>query len=61
MRDDRLVPARVATQLLEAGGVKDWNIRIVPERVVPDLREAGVSEEQFEQMLVLNAVAWLTG
>jgi phosphotriesterase-related protein len=54
-------PPEMAAQLLEAGGVKDWNIRTVPERVVPDLREAGVSEEQFEQMLVLNAVDWLTG
>ena len=41
--------------------VKDWTIRIVPERVVPDLREAGVTEEQFETMLVRNPVNWLTG
>ena len=54
-------PPEMAAQLLEAGGVKDWNIRIVPERVVPDLREAGVTEEQFEQMLVANPVNWLTG
>jgi phosphotriesterase-related protein len=54
-------PPEVAGQLAEAGMVRDWTIRIVPERVVPDLREAGVSEEQFETMLVRNPVSWLTG
>ena len=54
-------PAEVAAQLAEAEMVKEWTIRIVPERVIPDLRERGVTEEQFEQMLVLNAVDWLTG
>ena len=47
-------PAEVAAQLAEAGMVKDWTIRIVPERVIPDLRERGVTEEQFEQMLVVE-------
>lgn len=54
-------PPEVVEQLAESGAVKDWTIRIVPERVIPDLREAGVSEEQFETMLVRNPVAWLTG
>ena len=54
-------PPETAAQLAAAGGVKDWTIRLVPERVVPDLREAGVSEEQFETLLVRNPVAWLTG
>jgi phosphotriesterase-related protein len=53
-------PPAVATQMLEAGLVKDWNIRIVPERVVPELREAGIDEDQIETMLVRNPVAWLT-
>ena len=39
---------------------KHWNIRIVPERVLPELREAGVSEEQIETMMVRNPVAWLS-
>ena len=54
-------PPEVGVQLAEAGMVKDWTIRIVPERVIPELREAGVSEEQFETMLVRNPVTWLTG
>jgi phosphotriesterase-related protein len=54
-------PPEVAAQLAEAGMVKEWTIRIVPERVIPELREAGVSETQFETMLVRNPVAWLSG
>ncbi len=54
-------PAEAAAQLAEAGMVKEWTIRMVPERVIPDLRERGVTEEQFETMLVSNPVAWLTG
>jgi len=54
-------PAEAAAQLAEAGMVKEWTIRMVPERVIPDLRERGVAEEQFETMLVANPVAWLTG
>ena len=41
--------------------VRDWTIRMTPERVVPDLHEAGVSDEQIETMLVRNPVSWLTG
>ncbi len=54
-------PPEVAAQLAEAGMVKDWTIRIVADRVIPELREAGVSEAQFETMLVGNPVSWLTG
>jgi predicted metal-dependent phosphotriesterase family hydrolase len=49
-----------AAALAEAGMVRDWTIRMTPERVVPDLREAGVSDEQIETMLVRNPVAWLS-
>ena len=48
--------------MLAAGMAKDWDIRIVPERVIPDLREAdGVTDEQIETMMVRNPVAWLSG
>jgi phosphotriesterase-related protein len=53
-------PPATAAQMLEAGMAKHWNIRIVPERVLPELREAGVSEEQIETMMVRNPVAWLS-
>jgi phosphotriesterase-related protein len=48
-------------QMLAAGMAKDWDIRIVPTRVLPDLREAGVSDDQLDQVMVRNPVAWLTG
>ena len=32
--------------MLAAGMAKDWDIRIVHQRVLPDLREAGMTEEQ---------------
>ena len=51
----------VTEQMLAAGMAKDWNIRIVHQRVIPDLKEAGVTDEQLETMLVENPVRWLTG
>jgi len=47
--------------MVAAGMAKDWNIRIVPERVIPDLREAGMSEEQERTMMVENPARWLAG
>jgi predicted metal-dependent phosphotriesterase family hydrolase len=35
-------------------------MRLVPERVLPELRESGMSEEQERTMMVDNAVRWLT-
>ncbi len=34
-------PQAVIEQMLTAGMAKDWDIRIVPQRVIPDLKEAG--------------------
>jgi phosphotriesterase-related protein len=54
-------PPQAAAQMLEAGLVKDWNIRIVPERVIPELRGAGIDEARIETMMVRNPAAWLAG
>lgn len=54
-------PHEVVEQLMAGGAVKDWDIRIVCQRVIPDLKEAGVSDEQIETMMVRNPVSWLTG
>jgi phosphotriesterase-related protein len=54
-------PPNVIEQLIAAGAAKDWTIRLVPEKVLPELRESGMSEEQERTMMVDNAVAWLTG
>jgi phosphotriesterase-related protein len=54
-------PAEAIEHLVQAGMAKDWTIRIVPERVLPELREAGLTAEQERTMMVDNAVRWLTG
>ena len=46
--------------MAEAGMTKDWDIRIVPEQVIPGLREGGMTDEQLETMMVHNPVAWLS-
>ncbi len=53
-------PHHVVEQMLAAGMAKDWDIRIIHRRVIPDLLEGGMGEDQLEQMLVRNPVAWLT-
>jgi phosphotriesterase-related protein len=53
-------PANVIEQLIAAGLAKDWTIRIVPEKVLPELRESGMTAEQERTMMVDNAVRWLT-
>jgi phosphotriesterase-related protein len=54
-------PQEVVEQLIQAGMAVDWDIRIVPQRVIPDLRDAGVTDDQIETMMVGNPVVWLTG
>jgi phosphotriesterase-related protein len=54
-------PQAVIEQMLAAGAAKDWDIRIVPQRVIPDLKEAGVTDDQLETITVANPVAWLLG
>ena len=54
-------PHPVIEQMLAAGMAKDWDIRIVPRRVLPDLRAGGMTEEQERTMLIENPVRWLTG
>jgi phosphotriesterase-related protein len=53
-------PANVIEGLIAAGAAHDWTIRIVPEKVLPELREAGLTEEQERTLMVENAVSWLT-
>ena len=39
----------------------DWDVRIVHDKVIPGLREGGMTDDQLETMMVRNPVAWLTG
>jgi len=52
-------PPPVVEQMISGGLAKDWNIRMVPEKVLPDLREAGLTEEQEQTVMVDNPVRWL--
>jgi phosphotriesterase-related protein len=54
-------PAEAIAAMLSAGMAIDWDIRIVHQKVIPALREGGMSDEQLETMLVANPVRWLTG
>jgi phosphotriesterase-related protein len=54
-------PLNVIDALIAAGAAHDWTIRIVHERVLPELREWGLTEEQERTMMVENPVSWLTG
>jgi phosphotriesterase-related protein len=56
---DYYAPAMIG-QLIEADMAEDWTIRIVPEKVLPELRESGMTEEQERTMMVDNAIGWLT-
>jgi phosphotriesterase-related protein len=54
-------PPNVIEGLLASGAAHDWTIRMVPERVLPELREWGMTEEQERTLMVENPVRWLTG
>jgi phosphotriesterase-related protein len=54
-------PLAVAEQMLAAGAAKDWSMTIVPEKVLPELREAGMTEDQERTMMVENPKRWLAG
>ena len=53
-------PPNVIEGLIASGAANDWTIRIVHEKVLPELREWGVTEEQERTMMVENPVSWLT-
>jgi len=52
-------PVEVAEQMLAAGAVKDWSMTLVFDQVIPALREAGMTDEQLQTMMVENPRRWL--
>jgi phosphotriesterase-related protein len=54
-------PPTVIKGLIAAGAAKEWTIRLVPEKVLPELRDWGLTEDQERTMMVDNPVRWLTG
>jgi len=51
----------VIEQMMAAGMALDWTIKIVHDKVLPGLRDTGMSAEQERTILVENPVRWLTG
>jgi phosphotriesterase-related protein len=54
-------PLATAKAMAEAGMIDGWSMNIVPDRVLPDLREAGMSDEQERAMMVENPRRWIAG
>src|SRR6266511_4076857 len=52
-------PAEAAVQMAEAGMAVDWDIRMVPSKAIPALREGGMTDEQLDTMMVENPKRWL--
>jgi phosphotriesterase-related protein len=51
----------VEQQMLEAGVAKGWSMTLVFDEVIPALREAGMTDEQLQTMMVENPKRWLAG
>jgi phosphotriesterase-related protein len=54
-------PVEMEEQLLAAGAAKDWSMTLVLDRVIPTLREGGMTDDQLQTMMVENPRRWLTG
>ena len=40
---------------------KDWSMTLLFERIIPALKEGGMTDEQLDTMLVANPARWLSG
>ncbi len=54
-------PEEMEEQFIAQGAVKDWTITLVPDQVIPALREGGMTEEQLTTMMEENPRRWLAG
>ena len=57
--DARLVPAPRWRSILRANEVPDWSMTFLFEQIIPGLKEAGMTDEQLDQMMVENPKGWL--
>lgn len=44
---------------LKANEVPDWSMTFLFEKVIPELRERGMTDEQLDQMMIENPKRWL--
>jgi phosphotriesterase-related protein len=55
-------PKEAEEHLIAAGVVEeDWSMTLLFERIIPALKEGGMTDEQLETMLVANPARWLGG
>ena len=50
---------RELQEYLKASEVPDWSMTFLFEKVIPELKERGMTEEQLDQMMVENPKRWL--
>jgi phosphotriesterase-related protein len=54
-------PPEVVAQFDAAGAATHWSMTFLFDQVIPDLREAGMTDDQLQTMLVENPKRWLAG
>ena len=50
---------RELQEYLKANEVPDWSMTFLFEKVIPELRERGMTDEQLDQMMIENPKRWL--
>jgi phosphotriesterase-related protein len=50
---------REVQDYLKANEVPDWSMTFLFEKVIPELKERGLTDDQLDQMMVENPKAWL--
>jgi phosphotriesterase-related protein len=50
---------REVQEYLKANEVPDWSMTFLFEKVIPELKERGMTDEQLDQMMVANPKSWL--
>src|SRR3954466_14223234 len=55
-------PPEAEEQIIAGGLVEeDWSMTLLFERIIPTLKEGGMTDEQLDTMLVANPARWLSG
>src|SRR3954464_5251347 len=55
-------PPEAVEGIIAAGAVDpDWSMTMMFEKVIPELKENGLTDEQLDTMLVENPARWLSG
>ena len=52
-------PPEMVEQFQAAGAATDWSMTFLFEGVIPTLKQGGMTDDQLDQMLVINPQRWL--